>query len=117
MVNADGSVKYLQWLHIDHCIDSIRQSLMCNADTSLITYDWLKSNIMEPQLKTVHMCRDFGRLREWAFDRYVNFTTNKRRHVEHGVIVDYTNRGVDPEDAKAAESYLPEGWNYTVEDL
>lgn len=90
---------------------------MCNADTSLIGYHWLKSNIMEPQLKTVHMCRDFLMIREWAFSRYVNFTTHKRRRVEHGVIVDYTNWGVDPEDAEAVMAYKPKGWNYTVEDL
>ena len=27
---------------IDHCIDMIRQALMCNSDTGLILYHWVK---------------------------------------------------------------------------
>ncbi|KAK8093538.1 hypothetical protein PG997_000223 [Apiospora hydei] len=27
-------------VHVDHCIDDIRQALMCHPDTSIITLDW-----------------------------------------------------------------------------
>ena len=27
--------------HIDHCLDAIRQELMCRADVTLTTYEWL----------------------------------------------------------------------------
>lgn len=71
---------------------------------------------MEPELKTVHMCRNFSEIREWAFDRFVNFTTNKRLHVEDDRIVDYSGWGPDPEEA-ALEKGAPVGWNCTVNDL
>lgn len=27
--------------HVDHCIDEIRQSLMCHADITLLVSDWI----------------------------------------------------------------------------
>lgn len=27
--------------HVDHCIDEIRQSLMCHADATLLVSDWV----------------------------------------------------------------------------
>ncbi len=31
----------IMWAHLDHCLEDIRLALMCNADYSVITYDWL----------------------------------------------------------------------------
>ncbi|KAF5313157.1 hypothetical protein D9619_003702 [Psilocybe cf. subviscida] len=56
--------------HIGHCIDSIRQSLMCHADTSTIVWQW-----DEKQQKTTfrgnvaHTCRDFEAIQDWARER------------------------------------------------
>ncbi|KAG8404947.1 hypothetical protein J3459_022398 [Metarhizium acridum] len=115
LTNPDGTVKYMQWLHIDHCIESLRQSVMCHSDTSLITYKWLESKkITEPELEVVHMCRNFDKIQDWASHRTVSLSS-KRLHVENGAIVDYTNWGPDPEAAVADD--IPTGWNYTIEDL
>ncbi|KAI0897595.1 hypothetical protein F4806DRAFT_407258 [Annulohypoxylon nitens] len=48
-------------LHIDHCLDLIRQALMCRADTSLMTFRW-EADRREPMLKLEspeHVCVDW----------------------------------------------------------
>jgi hypothetical protein len=39
-------------VHSDHCIDSIRQSLMCSADISVIGHKWHDPKIMESNIAT-----------------------------------------------------------------
>ncbi|KAJ5772116.1 hypothetical protein N7520_002645 [Penicillium odoratum] len=53
--------------HLDHCIDSLRQTLMCNGDISLVTVDWIEArNRTVPDLDNLHTCRNFSKLQEWA---------------------------------------------------
>lgn len=55
--------------HVDHCIDSLRQSLMCSSDTSVITWVWDENtHASRGNLNTVHTCRDFEAIRQWALD-------------------------------------------------
>ena len=57
-------------LHLNHCVDSIRQSLMCNSDISVIVWQWDKYTAMsKPVGNVVHTCRNFERIRDWAFER------------------------------------------------
>ena len=55
--------------HIDHCIDNLRMAIMCNADISLQTFDWV-DNSPRPlaNFKTEHECLDFEALDSWAED-------------------------------------------------
>lgn len=58
--------------HMDHCINSIRQSLMCSADIATIHWQWSDKkqvNLADP--KTVHTCRDFEAIRRWAYENRV----------------------------------------------
>lgn len=60
-------------LHRDHCIDQIRQNLMCSVDMTpygtrynkAVDHNYADSNV-------VHMCRNFEKIRQWVFDRYYN---------------------------------------------
>ncbi|KAL0576586.1 hypothetical protein V5O48_005379 [Marasmius crinis-equi] len=66
--------------HMDHCVDWLRQSLMCAGDTSVIVWQW---DEMEQKNKfqgdIAHTCRNFEKLRNWGlqhtmevqFDPYV----------------------------------------------
>ncbi|TQW01129.1 tat pathway signal sequence [Cordyceps javanica] len=102
---------------LHHCIEVLRESLTCAADVSAIPYRWHhETKIAEPDIRSVHMCRNFTKIREWAFGRFIPMTT-KRKHVEDGVVVDYTGVGRDPEEVLAEELANPEGWNKTVNDL
>ncbi|KAK9796589.1 putative DUF3328 domain-containing protein [Seiridium cardinale] len=53
-------------LHTDHCLDLIRQALMCRADTSLMTFQW-EADRREPMIKLEspeHVCVDWDDLME-----------------------------------------------------
>lgn len=57
----------------DHCIDTIRQSLMCHADVAPVPFHVaepprgaLGDVGIYPRLTTVHTCRKFDRIRDWA---------------------------------------------------
>ncbi|UNI18540.1 hypothetical protein JDV02_004803 [Purpureocillium takamizusanense] len=114
IVREDGTIDYPKWRHVDHCIESIRQSITCNVDISMIRYKWSSYDMIEPQLGVMHMCRDFDRIRDWAYQRYVD-PGNRRQHVENGRIVDYSEAGTSFEDNAA--DYAPKGWDKTINDL
>jgi hypothetical protein len=54
----------------DHCIDALRQTLVCHADVSPLPFHVNRFNHkIVPELATRHTCRDFDRIREWARER------------------------------------------------
>ncbi|OJJ42509.1 hypothetical protein ASPZODRAFT_76693 [Penicilliopsis zonata CBS 506.65] len=56
--------------HWDHCIDSLRQAIMCHADVAPISFHInvpVSSGIF-PRLATTHTCRNFTKVQEWARD-------------------------------------------------
>ncbi|PWY74372.1 hypothetical protein BO70DRAFT_381454 [Aspergillus heteromorphus CBS 117.55] len=61
--------------HVDleHCIDILRQTVMCRADTSMITYWWTDvSRVPETDFFGYHQCVNWDHLQEWFKNRYVN---------------------------------------------
>ncbi|KAE8157757.1 hypothetical protein BDV40DRAFT_292412 [Aspergillus tamarii] len=53
--------------HIDHCIDSLRQSLMCASDITPLTWLWdEEKQKFLPMANIMHTCRDFDLVREWV---------------------------------------------------
>jgi len=58
--------------HSGHCLDFLRQQLMCTADVGLVSFVWVKSqNGPVADLSTKHRCRDFEAIRDWASERQV----------------------------------------------
>ncbi|KAJ5509054.1 hypothetical protein N7527_011197 [Penicillium freii] len=58
--------------HVQHCIDTIRQSLICTADMTPIpeAYTPYKPNgSLEPIFQIEHTCRDFAAIQKWAKGR------------------------------------------------
>ncbi|KAF2171774.1 hypothetical protein M409DRAFT_18008 [Zasmidium cellare ATCC 36951] len=56
--------------HVDHCINAIRQSLMCSADITPLVWgrrslDERAKEVMEVE----HSCRNFEAVKRWAADR------------------------------------------------
>jgi hypothetical protein len=59
--------------HVGHCIDTLRQSLMCTSDTSTIVWQWdEKSQRTGFRGGVAHTCRNFDAIRDWAKERTVN---------------------------------------------
>ncbi|KAF2738045.1 hypothetical protein EJ04DRAFT_388833, partial [Polyplosphaeria fusca] len=53
--------------HADHCIDMLRQVLMCYSDTSLVVSHWTKkTETPTPYFSTAHKCRDPEQILAWA---------------------------------------------------
>ncbi|KAH0848492.1 hypothetical protein FOPE_02670 [Fonsecaea pedrosoi] len=51
--------------HADHCIDVLRQALMCKSDLGLILFHWVKGiQIPSPDFNT--LCRDPEAVLSWA---------------------------------------------------
>ncbi|KAF9486940.1 hypothetical protein BDN71DRAFT_770718 [Pleurotus eryngii] len=56
-------------IHMSHCLDSIRQSLVCSSDVSLIVWKWdEEAGQSFPRGNVVHRCRDLDRIKEWALE-------------------------------------------------
>ncbi|CEJ92866.1 hypothetical protein VHEMI08494 [[Torrubiella] hemipterigena] len=59
--------------HIGHCLESLRQSVMCHADVTPAVWHWDASAAApsrnKPWLDVPHTCRNFDRLRQWALNR------------------------------------------------
>jgi hypothetical protein len=54
-------------IHIDHCLDSIRQNLMCSVDVGTIFFQWYpKQGYTLPDAKITHTCRKWEDVKAWA---------------------------------------------------
>ncbi|OAQ69822.1 hypothetical protein VFPPC_02398 [Pochonia chlamydosporia 170] len=59
--------------HYEHCIDYIRQTLMCNFDPGIIPYYWVrKHNQPTPDGNTQHKCVNWDALHGWLKERAVH---------------------------------------------
>ena len=58
--------------HLDHCIDLLRQVLMCHSDISLHTYGWKDGYRWPwPDFTIEHECRSWDHLMVWAEEHNV----------------------------------------------
>ena len=56
-------------VHFDHCIDYLRQGIMCASDISPVVWKWDTETNHSRAVSTVyHTCRDFDKVNEWAKD-------------------------------------------------
>lgn len=53
---------------IAHCLDILRQQLMCTVDFGIFGQIWVYPDHPEPfvDFNSVHVCRNFEAVREWA---------------------------------------------------
>ncbi|KAK4955625.1 hypothetical protein LTR10_006564 [Elasticomyces elasticus] len=55
--------------HIGHCVDILRQQLMCTADFNVFGQVWVTDiDAAFPDFMTKHKCKDFDAIRQWAHD-------------------------------------------------
>jgi len=52
--------------HLGHCIEILRINVMCEADVTVMTYNWVENRPEPmPYFDTVHTCRKWERISEW----------------------------------------------------
>ena len=68
-------------MHKAHCVDHLRQLAMCNADLTPVPTQWFEG-IGQNYINSsrVHTCRDFGKVRHWATERFNGSTAVKARN-------------------------------------
>lgn len=55
--------------HISHCLDALREAVMCTSDISVITWKWNdKANKALGHGDILHSCRSFDAIRNWSME-------------------------------------------------
>jgi hypothetical protein len=63
----DGEDLLFGYHHVTHCIDIIRQAIMCSADVTPYTWTWNETiQLHANRISTPHTCRNFDKIRDWA---------------------------------------------------
>ncbi|KAH8822034.1 hypothetical protein F5884DRAFT_868338 [Xylogone sp. PMI_703] len=58
-------------LHIDHCLDYIRQSIQCHGDLTPVPMRWWEAaNRVYSDTASLHTCRPFQDIRDWITERH-----------------------------------------------
>lgn len=66
--------------HYEHCVDALKQRLMCTADPGMVTFRWVEGHRgPEPDFNTDHKCRDYESLLEWNRDNAASVEVNDIR--------------------------------------
>lgn len=59
--------------YLDHCADMLRQKLMCDADMTLVTYNWVSNHYTpHPNFNVQHRCRNFDAAMAWTRERQID---------------------------------------------
>lgn len=96
-----GKPKNLGLIHVDHCIRSLLEGLMCHVDYGMYTYQWLEGEPSpEPDFQVNRQCRDYNALLQFS----------KQHRVDYDRRVQYVPRPVDaivfPQDAEVEKATL-----------
>ena len=83
--------------HNEHCIDMLRQSVMCHGDITPVTMRWGKTQpIPLADVTGPHECMNWARLNEWAKERSIKevLKPGYLKHPKFGVVVgdDFDNK-------------------------
>ncbi|KAG2028572.1 hypothetical protein BDR03DRAFT_822552, partial [Suillus americanus] len=54
-------------MHLHHCIEMIRLNIICDADVTMITWDWVQGRDIPypPNFNTRHQCRNYEKILDW----------------------------------------------------
>lgn len=67
--------------HIEHCVDDLRQGLMCSANITPVPWRWIEDNNASKAVSDlVHTCRDWNKIAEWARERTIK-TFDPKIHI------------------------------------
>lgn len=88
MIGDDGEDELFGHTHIGHCVDSIRQSLICSSGISPLVWQW-KEEAQRTRIRAdiVHTCRDFGAISEWARQHRLRQDFMVEAHIEDNIVI------------------------------
>jgi hypothetical protein len=84
--HANSSDKNFWRIHLDHCIEMLRQNIMCRGDVTMITYDWVEGvKDPFPNFNIPHRCRNFDNVLKWIDEHRVFMPKSKMVRLEDNV--------------------------------
>ncbi|KAF5866552.1 hypothetical protein ETB97_011437 [Aspergillus alliaceus] len=59
-------------MHLQHCVEILRQNIMCNADVGIIPHEWV-TQTPDPfaNFNTWHKCRDLESVEKWIHEHEI----------------------------------------------
>lgn len=70
---------------LDHCIELLRQAIMCHGDTSIFVYRWNPyRGHTRVHFDNWHSCRNYDAIKQWAIERDVGMYRARDRLVIEG---------------------------------
>lgn len=66
--------------HLDHCIDALRQMIMCQSDVGVFPFYYENENDPWPNYATPHTCRSYEGVRKWALEHGVRRGPDEPEH-------------------------------------
>ena len=72
---SDSLAKRQLMTDVDHCLELLREALMCQADVSIMTFRWSDERpIPVADLWSSHECVNWDIVEQWAGERRVNLS-------------------------------------------
>ncbi|KAG0697868.1 hypothetical protein DFH29DRAFT_1003354 [Suillus ampliporus] len=72
--------------HVDHCIEMLRQIIMCHGDVTMLTYDWVKGvKDPFPNFNIPHRCRNLEKVLDWVDEHRVFVPKSKVVRLEDSI--------------------------------
>lgn len=72
--------------HVNHCIDMLRELIMCRAEADVVPYLWLTGNgDTIPDFGRAKQCRNFESVRMWAEKHQVKLPDDNETVTPSGV--------------------------------
>lgn len=70
-------------IHLEHCIEILRQVVMCHADPGVIGHHFVRgyNNRPYPNFNGLHMCRNSESIIDWAYEHMVHSDAEKMTFV------------------------------------
>ncbi|PVH93996.1 hypothetical protein DM02DRAFT_540374, partial [Periconia macrospinosa] len=82
-VSGQGQDDY-RVMHGDHCIDYLRQVIMCHGDLTPVIHEWRPElHAYAAQQDTIHQCRSFEKIWQWAESRNTTGLRADGKHEGH----------------------------------
>ncbi|KAJ7625180.1 hypothetical protein B0H17DRAFT_1218853 [Mycena rosella] len=73
---------------VAHCMEWMRQVIMCAGDTSVIVWQWRQSNNSTMGMANVaHTCRKFDKLQDWAKEHALKIHYDDTVHIEDDIVI------------------------------
>ncbi|RYP57814.1 hypothetical protein DL769_009264 [Monosporascus sp. CRB-8-3] len=93
--------------HLTHCVEMLRNAIMCFGDVSVITYNWKEGHAgPKASFKSMHSCQKWDKFEEWrsahnvtgnvkTLDRPVGLLDKPRKDAHDGAFSVFSENGED----------------------